>query len=146
MNQTQSYQAASLIGHGVLAPGSFINLTTDSNGKSYGVAGVTLPSAADTVKVSIKDANGNLVKTINLGKQDQGSPTFSWDGTTDAGAAAPAGAYTFSVEAAQAGKPVTVTDLAVGGVNSVVLGSNGVPQLDVQGMGLISMSDVKQIL
>ncbi|MFM9911945.1 MAG: flagellar hook assembly protein FlgD [Methylophilaceae bacterium] len=145
MSQSQAYQSASLINHGVLAPGSFVDLQRDSAGNGSALAGVELATAADSVKVTIMDAGGNVVRKLDLGKQDVGSSVFGWDGKTDAGANAPVGAYKFIVQATQAGNAVAATNLAVGTVNSVLMNTTG-PSLNVSGFGLVNISDVRQIL
>ncbi|MFA5243502.1 MAG: flagellar hook assembly protein FlgD [Sulfuricella sp.] len=137
----QSFQAASLVGHGVMVPGDKMQL---SGGVAYG--GVDLPQAVDKLTVNIKDASGAVIHTADLGAQSAaGSVTFQWDGSTDSGAAAPDGAYTFEVLAEQGGKAVAATALAVGQVSSVSLGVQGAT-LNVIGLGPVAMSEVKEIL
>lgn len=138
--RAQAFQAVGMIGHHVLAPGDFVSL----NGGA-GVAGYELASAADSVKVKIFDAKGNLVRDLDLGKQDEGVGVFQWDGMTNAGTAAPDGAYGFSVSASLDGDAVTAQALAVGSVQSVLMDGVG-PALSVDGMGLVDLSEVKQIL
>jgi flagellar basal-body rod modification protein FlgD len=137
----QSLQAASLVGHGVMIPGDKIVL---SGGVAYG--GVDLTQAVDKLTVNIKDASGKVIHTSDLGPQDAaGSVPFQWDGTTDNGAVAPDGSYTFEVLAEQGGKAVAATALAVGQVGSVSLGVQGA-MLNVIGLGPVAMSEVKEIL
>lgn len=138
--QDQSYQAASLIGHSVLAPGNAIAL---SNGT--GVGGADLSQAADSVSVSIMNSSGQVVNTLNLGKQNAGVVAFTWDGKTSAGAQSADGAYTFKVNASLGGASVTNTPLAVGRVDSVLLSSGG-STLNVAGMGEVSLADVRQVM
>lgn len=138
--KAQAFQSVSMIGRYVLAPGEFISL---SGGK--GLAGVELPSAADSVKVKIFDANRVLVRELDLGKRDEGVVSFQWDGKTATGADAPDGGYTFAVEAELAGKSVLPVALSVGQVQSVLMDGIG-PALSVQGIGLVDLASVKQIL
>ncbi len=138
--KAQAFQSVGMIGHHVLAPGDFVNL---SGGK--GVAGAELPSAADSVKVKIFDANNNLVRDLDLGKQNDGVVSFQWDGKANDGSSAPDGGYTFTVDATLAGKSVAPVGLSVGMVQSVLMDQVG-PALSVQGMGLVDLSQVKQIL
>src|SRR3569623_563620 len=56
---SQSLQAAGMIGHGVLVPGS---TTTLSNGAA--ALGIELTSPADQVTVTIRDAVGNALRKI----------------------------------------------------------------------------------
>ena len=138
--KAQAFQSVGMIGHYVLAPGSSLNLTA---GKA--LAGAELKSAADSVRVTITDAKGNLVRSLDLGKQDQGVVSFQWDGKTDAGLDAPDGAYSFNVDATLNGKTIAPTALSVGLVQSVLMDQVG-PALSVQGLGLVDLADVKQIL
>lgn len=138
--KAQAFQSVGMIGHHVLAPGDFINL---SAGKA--LAGVELKSAADSVKVNIVDAKGVLVRSLDLGKRDEGVVSFQWDGKTDAGLDAPDGAYSFNVTATLAGKSIAPVGLSLGLVQSVLMDQVG-PALSVQGLGLVDLADVKQIL
>lgn len=144
MSQSQTYQAAGLINRGVLAPGAFIDLST-SGGVSSAAAGIDLPKAADKTTIKIFNSANQLVREIDLGKQDAGSNLFSWDGKMTDGTAAPDGAYHFTVQATQEGKSVEPVSLSVGLVNSVLLDKAG-PKLVVDGMGSIDLETVRQIL
>lgn len=137
---SQTLQAASMIGHGVLAPGSGVQLT---GGRA--ILGVELASPADSVEVKIRNAAGVVVHTMNLGGKDAGTIPLAWDGRTDSGAAAPDGAYRFEVTAKRDGKAVTSTALAFGEVTSVSTGAQGV-KLNVSDGGSINLADVRQIL
>lgn len=137
---SQAMQAAALVGHGVLVPGSGVDL---AQGSAY--AGVELASAADRVTVTIKDANGLVVRTLELGDLSAGSHAFHWDGTANSGAAAADGAYTFSVAAVQGTNKVDTTALSVGLVSSVERTATGLT-LNVGQTGSFAMSDVRQIL
>ncbi|OIQ81047.1 basal-body rod modification protein FlgD [mine drainage metagenome] len=139
--QSQSYQSVGMIGHNILAPGNTLSL---AGGK--GMVGVEMAGAADKVQVNISDANGALVKTINLGAQTQaGIVPVTWDGTTNSGGVAPDGNYTFSVTGMANGAAISPTGLSVGLVQSVVMNATG-PSLSVQGMGMVDLSQVKQII
>ncbi|MFN3398037.1 MAG: flagellar hook assembly protein FlgD [Sulfurimicrobium sp.] len=138
---SQSLQAANLVGHSVMAPGNALQL---SNGVAYG--GVDLPQAADKVVVTIKDAAGNVAHSADLGPQSAaGTVPFQWDGTTDSGAKAADGNYTFAIAATQGGNTIAATALSVAQVASVSLGAQGA-MLNVVGMGPVALSQVKQIL
>lgn len=139
-NVGQSLQATAMIGHSVLATGSVIALEGGS-----AVGGVELAAAADTVTVSIRDASGQLLRKVDLGAQEAGVLSFQWDGSTDSGASAAAGAYSFAVEAIQGGKKVEATALAAGVVAGVTTGKSGV-SLNVNGIGILALSDVKQVM
>lgn len=138
--KAQAFQAVGMIGHYVLAPGDFVNLKAGA-----GAGGFELPSAAESVKVEIYDADGALVRNLDLGKQEEGASVFQWDGKTNTGAAAPDGSYSFVVKATQDGKKVETQALSFGLVNSVLMDEVG-PALSVAGMGLVDLNQVRQIL
>ena len=137
----QSMQAAQLTGRNVLVPGS--SLALSSGGTATG--GVNLDLPADSVTVDIKDAAGQLVRELQLGKQDAGVTRFDWDGKTASGDNAAAGNYTFSVTATNGSTAVSATALAarqIDGVRQV----NGTLQMTLVGGGSIAYSDIQQIL
>ena len=140
MQATQSLQAATMIGHTVLVPGTQIDLL---NGKSD--AAVELTQPADKVSVTIEDAKGNTVRTLQLGAQNTGLVGFQWDGLNDAGVAVANGSYKFSAAAVLSGATSSPATLSYGLVNSVTQGAQG-PTLNVSLLGAISLTDVKQIL
>ncbi|MBK8891412.1 MAG: flagellar hook assembly protein FlgD [Dechloromonas sp.] len=135
----QSLEATAMVGHRVLVPGSTLQL---QNGAAAG--GLELLQAADRVSISIKDGSGQVVHRVDLGPQPAGVVSFQWDGVVDSGASAAPGSYSFAVEAAQGGKKIDATALALGLVGGVMQGKTGV-LLNVNGMGAVALSDVKQV-
>ncbi len=139
MLSSQVLQSAGLIGKQVLSPGSSMNL---QNGvASYGV---DLPQAVDNLTVTITDSAGNTVKTMNLGAENAGTLSLSWDGSTNSGAKAANGTYQFSVKASQGGSSVAATTLMQDTVNSVSQNAQGV-MLNLSNSGAVALSSVKQI-
>lgn len=136
----QIAQAASLIGHGVLVPGNSV-----APGAGYNVIGMTLPSSADQVSVTIQDASGQTVRTIGLGSQSYGDHLFTWDGLTDSGSQAASGAYTFNINAVQGGNSIDAAALSVGQVNGVLRNGADI-QLQVDSVGAVNYADVRQIM
>lgn len=146
-------QSANMIGHSILAPGNGIQLTSDTTKAEDGtetttqkaVFGVQLDSNASSVVVTIKDAAGAVVRTMDLGTQTAGNLPVIWDGTNDVGSKAPDGSYTFTVTAANGSTSVNATALAFGTVASVTNASDGI-KLNVTNIGTVKPSDVAQIL
>ena len=116
MQSSQLMTGTSLIGHQVLAPGSTATLA--SGGTVSGA--VNVPAGASAVQVQVADASGNVVRTFSVTPQ-AGMTGFTWDGLTSAGAAAPAGTYTFSVAADTNGTASPLTPLFTSTVNSLSL-------------------------
>ncbi|MEO7031020.1 MAG: flagellar hook assembly protein FlgD, partial [Herbaspirillum sp.] len=140
MQSSQSLQAANMIGHGVLVPGSSLSL---QNGKS--VFGIELTEPADNVQVTIRDASGKAVQQINLGAQSIGSQPLLWDGKGKDGTSLADGMYNFDVTASRGGLSSQVTGLAFGQVSSVSTGPQGVT-LNLPTIGSVSLSDIRQII
>ncbi len=140
MTETQAMQAASLVNRGVLVPGSSMSL-----GEQGGIGGLELAASADEVTVTIKDANGLVMRTLNLGAQESGVHPFVWDGKTDSGEAAALGNYSYSVNAKRGTESSTATALAYGLVQAVTRNGSSL-SLDVGTLGAFTMTDVKQIL
>lgn len=138
---SQTLQAASLIGRTVLAPGSTIAL----RGGTATPFGLDLQGAADTVKVTVADAVGNTVRTIDVGAQPQGTKTLSWDGKSDAGVTLGDGAYKIGVAAANGSTAVAANTLTYAQVASVAQTFSGVT-LNLGADGTAALSAVKQFL
>jgi flagellar basal-body rod modification protein FlgD len=137
----QSMQAANLMGHSVLVPGSRLAL---EQGKAQG--GFNLAAAADLVTVTVKNASGAVVRTLNLGARPMGTGDFAWDGVNDANGAAPDGGYTFEVNASGAAGKVAGTALMSGVVLGVVPGaSGGATQLQVGSLGRFDLTQILEI-
>lgn len=140
MNESQAMEAAALVKRGVLVPGSRLTL-----GEQGGIGGLELASAADAVSVTIKDGNGLVMRTLDLGAQQAGIVPFVWDGKTDNGTQAAPGNYSFSVSATNGTKTSAPAALAYGLVQAVTRNSTGLT-LDVGTLGAFTLADVKQIL
>jgi len=136
---TQTMQAAALVGQPVLVPGSALNL---SSGKAYG--GLEMEGPADSVTATVKDAKGQVVRTLNLGSMKTGLNTFSWDGNTDSGATAADGNYTVSIAAKQGGNTVKGTVLSLGTVTSISRNGSNM-SVNVGTLGAYALSDIRQI-
>jgi flagellar basal-body rod modification protein FlgD len=136
----QLAQAANLIGHGVLVPGNSVG-----PGAGHNLVGMSLPSSADQVIVTIQNGAGQTVRTMNLGAQSYGDHLFSWDGVTDNGSQAADGAYQFSISAVQGGKAMDAQALSAGQVQGVLRNGADI-QLQVDNVGAVNYADVRQIL
>jgi flagellar basal-body rod modification protein FlgD len=122
------FTSAGLIGRTVTADTRNLALTDSKNPQgSY-----QLPSAVESSQLQVRNAAGEVVRTIATGAQKLGLHQFLWDGKTDAGLRAPSGSYTFDVTAAAGGKPVPVST-AVSGLVTEITYEGGTPQVVVGG-------------
>jgi flagellar basal-body rod modification protein FlgD len=132
---------AGLIGRRIEADTKNLSLAA-SGGSSGGV--YTLNDNAASVTVKIRDGGGNLVRNLDLGSQNLGPQAIKWDGTTDQGARAPGGLYTFEITAkAASGQPV-VASTKISGLVSSVTYENGTPEV-VVGTSHVPLGDVTTI-
>ncbi|MBB1632608.1 flagellar hook assembly protein FlgD [Cupriavidus sp. UME77] len=141
VSASRAMDSAALIGHTVMVPG---NATTVASGVP-GQIGVDLPSTADAVTVQVVDANGNVVRNINMNGQTAGVHDIAWDGKNDAGVAVADGDYSFKVTATANGKDVAPVALVYGKVNSISGDSTGV-LVDIGGGRTAPVDGVRRIL
>lgn len=133
--------AIGYVGKNVLVQGSTAYPRT-SGGLAGGVA---LEADATNVTVTIKDQNGNTLKTIEMGKEGKGAVAWDWDGKTDAGEDAGSGPFNVSVTATDGTGNVKAYPLVWAPVTAVAMGSDGKPSLTLPGIGNVSTDAVWQI-
>ena len=107
INSLVAGSAIGYVGHTVEAYG---DTTTLSDGKA--AWGYSLDSAAETVTIKVKDADGNTVYTTS-GETSAGAHGFTWDGTSSSGQTLADGQYTIEVSATDA------SGNAVGGTTTI---------------------------
>ncbi|HPS94265.1 MAG TPA: flagellar hook capping FlgD N-terminal domain-containing protein [Deltaproteobacteria bacterium] len=132
-------QAVSFIGKQVNAQGNIINYTG-------GEAGINLEleGQASTVAITLYNAEGTPVRTINLQDVAKGSVECAWDGKNNNGENVAPGRYYFGVEATgYDGQLVNTTSYANGTVTGVRY-SGGVIYLQV-GDKEVALSQVEKI-
>lgn len=116
--------AAGLIGKRIEASASTFRIDEKNSTMS---GAVELSKAASNVTVTIKDAKGAVVKTIELGAQGEGTHDFEWDGTNSAGARVQAGDYTFEVKATDPqGDAIGAGGIIRGTVERVTFSAEGI--------------------
>ncbi|CNI30107.1 MULTISPECIES: flagellar hook assembly protein FlgD [Yersinia] len=145
IDSSQSLQASSLIGHGVMIPGTTILAGTQDGTVTTTPFGVELERSADKVTATITDSNGLAVRTIEIGSLTAGVHSFTWDGSLEAGGNAPDGAYTVTITASSGSESLVATPLSYAIVNGVTRGSDG-SKLDLGMAGTTTMDNIRQIL
>ncbi|RQS64208.1 flagellar hook assembly protein FlgD [Burkholderia sp. Bp8963] len=138
----QQTQAALLIGSNVLAPG---NAVTVKSGAATPF-GVSLASSVSNLTITVKNASGIVVNTINAGAQSAGTVPFNWTPTDAAGNALPDGKYTISASYNDStGTPQPATTLAAAQVQSVVKQADGTAGLMLSNGATVGLSQVASI-
>ncbi len=135
-------QVASLVGQTATVRGTMIS----SDGTGVGApVGFTLASAAAKVTVTIRNAAGEVVRTIDVGQKAAGFTKLMWDGRNDAGVVQPAGAYQVSVTAKDAAdSPVSVEQETTGTVTAVSF-DKGYPVLHLDTGVSVPVSDLLKV-
>jgi flagellar basal-body rod modification protein FlgD len=143
----QVLDGAALIGRTVIAPGDGVYLDDAANENRILPQGlVNVPAGASSVQLVVRDSSGVLVRSQAL-DTTRGAQGFSWDGTTNSGADAPAGAYEIEVIARVGDENVSLATSVAARVSSVALDpSTGALTLDTDPLGEIAMSDVERVL
>jgi flagellar basal-body rod modification protein FlgD len=106
-------------------------------------AAVELDTDATQVSIAISDANGGMLRQLQLGAQKAGTTSFGWDGKDGAGNVAGSGPFTITALATAGDKTVTSRTLVWAPVESVSLPSSGSPVLKVVGVGDVQPADVR---
>ncbi|HEX2509559.1 MAG TPA: flagellar hook capping FlgD N-terminal domain-containing protein [Microvirga sp.] len=109
----------------VASAASFVGMTVTADGATTYLKGgkaewnLTLPRAG-TATITIRDANGSIVKEDSRSYATAGTETYAWDGKTSTGLPAADGAYTITVTGKDvSGQPFTVKTEVNGKVDSV---------------------------
>ncbi|MCX7275828.1 MAG: flagellar hook assembly protein FlgD [Burkholderiales bacterium] len=132
----QSLQGSATIGHDVLTEGSTLDIV-DGVGKGS----FDLSANADAVKVQVSTAGGTVLGTVNLGAQEKGRQSFTWDASAYTGS----GDLSFKVTATNGGTAVPTTSLQRNKVVAVS-NDNNVLNLQLQNGSSVAYANVKAIL
>lgn len=133
--QSQSLEAASLVGKNVLVSGNDLALASDGST----AAGFDLEGPADAVVVTISDASGKVVDTLKLGAADEGRHAFSWKSKDPK-----ATGLTFKISATAGGVAVGATTMVADGVGAVYT-EGGLLKVETLNHGIVPYSDIKAV-
>lgn len=135
-----SVQSASLIGKKVTASTNRVTLnSTDTPVGNYKLAG-----EANAVSIDIVDSQGQVVRSLDAGKQGNGAQSFQWDGRDNTGKRVSNGAYNFNVKATDSKGGLVPVSTEVSGLVSEITYENGAPEVVVGG-AQVSLADVTSI-
>jgi flagellar basal-body rod modification protein FlgD len=135
-------QAIGLVGSSATVRGSMV--TVDGTGTGTPVA-FNLSAPTATTVVTIRDQNGRVVRTMDLGEREDGLVRITWDGRDDAGNIQPAGTYVVAVEAENAvGGAVSVSQETTGKITEVSF-DKGYPVLHLDNGLSVPVSDLLKV-
>ncbi|MDT8399365.1 MAG: flagellar hook assembly protein FlgD [Pseudomonadales bacterium] len=139
----QTLQAADLIGKGVLVPGDRLLVGDDGSSTPFGME---LEAFASQVKVQIIDGSGQVVSHLDLGPQQQGVTSFTWDGSLDSGEQAPGGSYRVLIDATSNDTKIASQPLNFAQVTGISTGTSEGLRLDLGGIAKpVGLEDIRQI-
>jgi len=146
LSSDQSLQAANLVGKSVL-------ITSDQGYLSTGesISGqLNLDGNASDVTLNIYNSQGEQIKSLPLGSNNNGDLQFKWDGIADDGSVAPAGNYLVTAEAFVNGQQQAVEVALDYRIESINInrntdGSQAGTLLNLASGQSISLSDVLEI-
>lgn len=135
----QNLQAATLVGRGVLVPGTSMTYANGAGGFGFDLA-----APADEVTATIKDANGLVVRTMHLGSAESGIQVVPWDGKTDGGDQVADGEYKVSISAKRGSESVDAEVLSAVLVTGVLRTGT---TMSVEANGAVyALKDIKGIV
>lgn len=101
-----------------------------------------LPSSAESVVVTIRDANGEAIRTMDLGPRPGGTLSLEWDGRDNNGQLAASGTYAVEIAATDArGNPIEVAQEVTGRVVGVSF-DKGFPEVILASGATAPISDL----
>ena len=134
-------ESLALVGKQVTVKGSKIAY----DGVTPTSANVTLGADAQKVTVTILDANGKAVRTMEVGKHGAGTMPIQWNGLDDQGMKVAAGSYSYNVTAtAQDGSSVAVSQEVKGVVQKVSF-DKGYPEMLLDSGAAAPVSDLVSV-
>lgn len=140
MTSNSALQASTLVGKQALLESNTVDLNTEGEAKGSIVA----ENAVESLKLSITDASGQLVRSIDLGAQPAGAIRFSWDGMNESGERLPEGEYTVKAEGSTNGEFSSLPIATFKNIESVnINGSSGI--IINTSEGAVRLTDVAEI-
>jgi len=141
----QALEASSLVGRFVRVAGDTSYLPEGEGDRFFGA--VELDRSTSNLKFEIVSGSGEIVKTIGMGQQSEGTASFAWDGKNDQGEMMPVGNYNVRAVANFGGETTSLQTMVVAPVESVTLGRNGEQmKLNIVGVGSRSIDSVREIM
>ena len=119
----ESSMAANMLGTRIQAQGNTISRT----GEGDTTLRFTTENPASNATLTIRNEQGQIVRTEELGTLDKGEQTFEWNGTNANGETVADGDYTFSVDAVDSeGAAVQTSTYLSGVVDRVTFNQDGI--------------------
>ena len=141
MRASQVLDGATMVGRDVLVASETVGL--DAEGGVRGA--IDVPPETSEVQIKIKDASGQLVRTMTL-PDGEGLVEFQWDGIAADGERAPAGDYAIEAVANIGGEAYSLETLMASRVASVTIDGTRGLTLNTTTLGARALSDVRRVM
>ena len=138
LGRTDSVTAIGMIGQEVLAEGDQFQLGGDGALLQFELAG-----NSDATQLSVVNASGHTVASLEGGPLSQGLHGYAWNGTGNDGRALPPGVYGLFVTASYEDAPIDATPLVTGRVSGADV-SGQTPMLQL-GDVVLPLSAVREV-
>ncbi|RUO65885.1 flagellar basal-body rod modification protein FlgD [Pseudidiomarina planktonica] len=142
MTSNQALQASTLVGRQVMVPTNEANIPLTGGGANGAIA---LQQSGFNTKLTVENAQGQVVKNISLGDLEAGVHDFEWDGTDANGNPVPPGNYSISANARMGTSNEELPVQMRAHVNSVSMGGGEGIVLNLRGLGGVKLADVSEI-
>jgi len=142
MTSSQALQASSLVGRSVLVEDNVFGMSEGESVKGK----IVTDTSASNVNIYVENIAGEIIQTVPVGNMTAGGSTFTWDGQTANGEAAPAGAYRFRIAGLVDGQASELQAMTYRKVDSVTLaGNSGNILLNLNGGSSMALADVVEV-
>lgn len=142
MTSNQALQASTLVGREVLVPTDQANIPV-GGGTARGA--IAVGQTSFNTRITIENANGEVIRSINAGDLPAGVHDFEWDGLNEAGEPVTPGNYTVKVNGRLGDTNEQLPVQMRAHVNSVSMGGGEGIVLNLRGLGGIGLGDVTEI-
>lgn len=140
MTSNSALQASTLVGKQALLESNTVDLNESGDAKGSIVA----ESAVESLTLSVTDASGQLVRTIDMGSQPASAVRFAWDGNNEGGERLPEGEYTLSAQGSTNGQFSSLPIATFKNIESVnINGSSGIIVNTKE--GAVRLTDIAEI-
>jgi flagellar basal-body rod modification protein FlgD len=135
-------QVLSMVGQRATVKGSVVS--TDGNGGTAAL-GFTLGGSSTTTTVNIANAEGKIIRSLNVGGKNAGYVKVSWDGRDSSGNPQPKGSYSVSVLAKNSQDAAVPVDMQTSGVITGISFDQGYPVLQLDNGASAPVSDLLRV-
>jgi flagellar basal-body rod modification protein FlgD len=141
LRSAQLISGTGMVGHSILSATSAVNF----DGSTAVSASAGSPSGTTQIQVSVRDSSGALVRRFQVTPHGDFTD-FSWDGRTDTGVPAAAGAYKLDAVGLVNGKSQSLEMLTPSRVNSVTIDPQGTGLILNTSAGSVALGDVRRVM